>query len=115
MTIQTISTPLTALTIPSVEGEEDHWPNPFHPDFSRSAFLRKRLYARQSKWSSHTPIKWVHGHISVHGKKADANRIRLATYNVNDILPPAGTTELVPLVGQGEEDLLVFGFQEVGE
>ena len=41
-------------------------------------------------------------------------RIRLATYNVNDKLPPPGTTELAPLVGQGEEDLLVFGLQEMG-
>jgi hypothetical protein len=39
----------------------------------------------------------------------------LATYNVNDKLPPPGTTELTPLTGSGEEDILVFGFQEVGE
>lgn len=42
-------------------------------------------------------------------------RIRLATYNVNDKLPPPGTTELMPMVGDGVDDLLVFGFQEVGE
>jgi len=42
-------------------------------------------------------------------------RIRLATYNVNDKLPPPGTTELTPMVGNGEDDILVFGFQEVGE
>lgn len=42
-------------------------------------------------------------------------RIRATTYNVNDKLPPPGTTELASLVGSGEEDILVFGFQEVGE
>ena len=42
-------------------------------------------------------------------------RIRLATYNVNDKLPPPGTTELAPLVGDRDEDVLVFGFQEIGE
>lgn len=42
-------------------------------------------------------------------------RIRVATYNVNDRLPPKDTIELATMVGQGEEDLLVFGFQEVGE
>lgn len=41
-------------------------------------------------------------------------RIRIATYNVNDRLPPRDTVELGPMVGKGEEDLLVFGFQEVG-
>lgn len=39
----------------------------------------------------------------------------MATYNVNDKLPPQGTTELASLVGKGQEDLLVFGFEEVGE
>lgn len=34
---------------------------------------------------------------------------------MNDKLPPKGTTELAPLVGDGTDDLLVFGFQEVGE
>lgn len=33
---------------------------------------------------------------------------------MNDKLPPPGTTELASLVGEGEEDVLVFGFQEVG-
>ena len=42
-------------------------------------------------------------------------RIRCTTFNVNDKLPPPGTTELSSLVGAGEGDLLVFGFQEVGE
>ena len=46
--------------------------------------------------------------------RTDFIRIRIATYNVNDKLPPQGTRELAPLVGSGEEDLLVFGFQEVG-
>jgi hypothetical protein len=39
-------------------------------------------------------------------------RIRCATYNVNDKLPPKGTTELVSIVGDGSDDILVFGFQE---
>lgn len=42
------------------------------------------------------------------------DRIRCATYNVNDKLPPKGTTELASLVGDGSDDLLVFGFQEAG-
>lgn len=41
--------------------------------------------------------------------------IRIATYNVNDKVPPKGTLELAPLVGEGEDDLLVFGFQEAGK
>ena len=41
-------------------------------------------------------------------------RMRVSTFNVNDKLPPPGTTELASLVGTGKEDLLVFGFQEVG-
>jgi hypothetical protein len=41
-------------------------------------------------------------------------RIRCTTYNVNDKLPPPDTLELAPLVGNGQEDVLVFGFQEVG-
>jgi phosphatidylinositol-bisphosphatase len=41
-------------------------------------------------------------------------RIRCATYNVNDKLPPKGTTELASLVGDGSDDILVFGFQEAG-
>jgi hypothetical protein len=43
----------------------------------------------------------------------DGDRLRLSTYNVNDKLPPTETTELASVVGQGEEDILVFGFQEV--
>jgi hypothetical protein len=42
------------------------------------------------------------------------HRIRCATYNVNDKLPPKGTTELASIVGDGSDDILVFGFQEVG-
>lgn len=34
---------------------------------------------------------------------------------MNDKLPPPGTKELAPLAGSGEEDILVFSFQEVGE
>lgn len=33
---------------------------------------------------------------------------------MNDKLPPKGTTELASLVGDGSDDLLVFGFQEAG-
>lgn len=33
---------------------------------------------------------------------------------MNDKLPPKGTTELVSVVGDGSDDLLVFGFQEAG-
>jgi len=33
---------------------------------------------------------------------------------VNDKLPPKGTTELASFVGDGSDDLLVFGFQEAG-
>jgi phosphatidylinositol-bisphosphatase len=33
---------------------------------------------------------------------------------VNAKLPPKGTTELASLVGDGSDDLLVFGFQEAG-
>lgn len=50
-----------------------------------------------------------------HGEAGLTGRIRCATYNVNDKLPPKGTTELAPLVGDGTDDLLVFGFQEVGK
>ena len=49
------------------------------------------------------------------GDELTNDRIRLATYNVNDKLPPPGTTELTPMVGAGDEDILVFGFQEVGK
>ncbi|WWC67008.1 uncharacterized protein I206_100915 [Kwoniella pini CBS 10737] len=78
-----------------VHQEEEHYPDPYLPTFSRTNFLRKRLFARQDKWSRREEIK-----------------IRIATYNVNDKIPPEGTTELAPLVGKGEEDILVFGFQE---
>ena len=33
---------------------------------------------------------------------------------MNDKLPPKGTTELASLVGDGSDDVLVFGFQEAG-
>jgi hypothetical protein len=38
----------------------------------------------------------------------------MATFNVNDKLPPKGSTELRPLTGDGEDEILVFGLQEVG-
>ncbi|WVF66286.1 hypothetical protein IAT40_001026 [Kwoniella sp. CBS 6097] len=80
-------------TTPATDDEE--YPDPYLPTFSRTEFLRKRLYARQEKWSTRSQVK-----------------IRIATYNVNDKIPPEGTLELAPLAGKGEEDILVFGFQE---
>ncbi|RXK37280.1 hypothetical protein M231_05422 [Tremella mesenterica] len=79
------------------EKDEEH-PNPFAEGFSRTVFLRKRLFIRESEWSSRTSL-----------------RVRIATYNVNDRLPPKGSKELSPLVGKGSEDILVFGLQEVGD
>lgn len=37
--------------------EEDQFPNPFSPGFSRTAFLRKRLFARQDTWSEQKEVK----------------------------------------------------------
>ncbi|WVQ80297.1 hypothetical protein IAT38_002402 [Cryptococcus sp. DSM 104549] len=74
---------------------EDPFPDPYAPTFSRTTFLRKRVFASQSTWASPQDIK-----------------LRLATYNVNDKVPPRGTTELAGLVGEGEEDLIVVGLQE---
>ncbi|WVR03400.1 hypothetical protein IAU60_000391 [Kwoniella sp. DSM 27419] len=79
----------------NTEKEDPEYPDPYHPSFSRTRFLRQRLYARQEEWSKRQPV-----------------RIRIATYNVNDKVPPQGTLELAPLTGSGEEDILVFGFQE---
>ncbi|KAK8845296.1 hypothetical protein IAR55_006009 [Kwoniella newhampshirensis] len=93
----TADTPTTAITLVSATSglDEEECPDPYLPSFSRTDFMRKRLFTRQEKWSTKTDI-----------------RIRVATYNVNDKIPPKGTLELAPLVGDGEEDLLVFGFQE---
>ncbi|OCF43755.1 hypothetical protein I317_02359 [Kwoniella heveanensis CBS 569] len=100
----TLDTPLSSVaeaiqatpaTPADAAAEEDEHPDPYLPTFSRTEFLRKRLYARQEKWSTRAEMK-----------------IRIATYNVNDKIPPEGTLELAPLAGKGEEDLLVFGFQE---
>jgi hypothetical protein len=53
-----LTTPLTALTLPpDVEDEEDVFPNPYLPTFSRTAFLRKRVFAKQEQWSSRIPLK----------------------------------------------------------
>jgi phosphatidylinositol-bisphosphatase len=53
-----LTTPLTALTLPpDVEDEEDIFPNPYLPTFSRTAFLRKRVFAKQEQWSSRIPLK----------------------------------------------------------
>ncbi|WWC57979.1 uncharacterized protein I303_100514 [Kwoniella dejecticola CBS 10117] len=101
-TTTTIETPLISSssknqleTASPVSPETEQYPDPYLPTFSRTHFLRKRLFAGQDKWSAREEIK-----------------IRIATYNVNDKIPPEGTTELSPLVGKGEEDILVFGFQE---
>ncbi|WWD06010.1 hypothetical protein V865_004095 [Kwoniella europaea PYCC6329] len=94
----TVDTPLASSTSKDPAGpseEEEQYPDPYLPTFSRTKFLRKRLFARQDKWSRREKVK-----------------IRIATYNVNDKIPPEGTLELAPLVGKGEEDILVFGFQE---
>ncbi|OCF71352.1 hypothetical protein I204_07979 [Kwoniella mangroviensis CBS 8886] len=94
----TIDTPLasSASKDPAEPSEEEEqYPDPYLPTFSRTKFLRKRLFARQEKWSRREEVK-----------------IRIATYNVNDKIPPEGTLELAPLAGKGEEDILVFGFQE---
>ncbi|KAL1409612.1 hypothetical protein Q8F55_003607 [Vanrija albida] len=80
-----------------VDGDEaELYPNPYTVGFSRTAFLRKRLFGRQDKWSSTTPVS-----------------IRVVTYNVNNRIPPTGTKELAPVVGYGAEDIIVVGLQEV--
>ncbi|WVW81619.1 hypothetical protein I302_103614 [Kwoniella bestiolae CBS 10118] len=97
-TTLTVDTPLLSSTSKETtepSEEEEQYPDPYLPTFSRTKFLRKRLFARQDKWSRREEIK-----------------IRIATYNVNDKIPPEGTLELGPLAGKGEEDILVFGFQE---
>ncbi|ORY31996.1 Endonuclease/exonuclease/phosphatase [Naematelia encephala] len=93
--MQTLKAPLTAMSITPGDEDEEH-PNPRQPSFSRTSFLRKRLFAQQDRWSTRAKV-----------------RVRLATYNVNDKLPPQGTTELASLVGNGEDDILIFGFQEL--
>lgn len=40
--------------------------------------------------------------------------IRCVTYNVNDRIPPTGTTELAEVLGYGAEDIIVVGIQEAG-
>ncbi|BEJ11943.1 hypothetical protein CspHIS471_0204030 [Cutaneotrichosporon sp. HIS471] len=77
------------------EGETEQYPNPYVEGFSRPGFLRKRLFSRQEKWSTRKPVS-----------------IRIVTYNVNDRVPPPGTKELAPILGYGEEDILVVGLQE---
>ena len=79
------------------------YPNPHEPKFDRTAFIRRRMYARTGDWSEDREV-----------------RVRVGTYNVNDHVPNDGTDETVDsgmkdLVGNGEEEILVFGFQEVGE
>ncbi|ODN75742.1 hypothetical protein, variant [Cryptococcus amylolentus CBS 6039] len=69
--------------------------NPTSPNFNRPAYLRSHVLSQSSSYTSTTPLN-----------------IRCATYNVNNKVPPKGTTELAGLVGQGEEDVIVVGLQE---
>ncbi|WVQ76507.1 hypothetical protein IAR50_006177 [Cryptococcus sp. DSM 104548] len=69
--------------------------NPTSPEFNRPAYLRSHVLSQSSSYTSPIPIQ-----------------IRCATYNVNNKIPPKGTTELAGLVGEGEEDLIVVGLQE---
>ena len=76
-------------------------PNPYLPTYSRTSFLRSRLFSSLPNWSSSVPIK-----------------IRTVSYNVNDKVPPKGTLELKGLVGGDDEersDLIVVGLQEAGK
>lgn len=71
------------------------YPNPYAEGFSRTDFLRKQLYSRRDKWTTTKSVS-----------------IRIVTYNVNDRVPPPGTKELGPLVGYGQDDIVVVGLQE---
>nr|ODN77240.1 hypothetical protein L203_06319 [Cryptococcus depauperatus CBS 7841] len=72
--------------------------DPYSPTFSRHSFLRSRLFSLLPSWSITVPLK-----------------IRCATYNVNDKVPPQGTKELGGLVGDGSDDLIVVGLQEAAD
>lgn len=88
-------------TTTTIKQAEDLQPNPYLPTFSRTSFLRSRLFSSLPHWSSSVPIK-----------------IRTVSYNVNDKVPPKGTLELKGLVGGEDEegsDLIVVGLQEAGE
>ncbi|KAL7408877.1 Endonuclease/exonuclease/phosphatase [Mrakia frigida] len=65
----------------------------------RDQHIRKALLARHEEWTTPVPI-----------------RLRIATFNVNDSLPPS-TLSLAPLVlgppPSLPADILVFGFEEV--
>ncbi|TYJ52019.1 hypothetical protein B9479_007396 [Cryptococcus floricola] len=69
--------------------------NPTSPNFNRPSYLRSHVLSQSSSYTSTTPIN-----------------VRCATYNVNNKIPPKGTTELAGLVGRGEEDVIVVGLQE---
>ncbi|ODO01800.1 hypothetical protein L198_02525 [Cryptococcus wingfieldii CBS 7118] len=69
--------------------------NPTSPNFNRPSYLRSHVLSQSSSYTSTTPLN-----------------IRCATYNVNNKVPPKGTTELAGLVGRGEEDVIVVGLQE---
>lgn len=77
------------------DDEASRFPNPYVDGFDRTGFLRKRLYSQRDKWTTTKPVS-----------------IRIATYNVNDRVPPSGTKELGPLVGHGQNDIIVVGLQE---
>lgn len=36
----------------------DDFPNPYVKGFDTQDFIRKRLFERQSKWSSKKPVRW---------------------------------------------------------
>lgn len=58
LSVDTPNTSVTIGTTPSqAEDEDDLYPDPYLPTFSRTSFLRKRLFAKQDKWSSQTPIR----------------------------------------------------------
>lgn len=58
--VQTLQTTSTSLPVESSDAAaDDEFPNPFLPDLSRTAFLRKRLFARQDQWSERRKIKYV--------------------------------------------------------
>ncbi|KIR79357.1 inositol-polyphosphate 5-phosphatase [Cryptococcus gattii EJB2] len=96
--IPTSKSPKHEVNTTTSKQAEDPQPNPYLPTFSRTSFLRSRLFSSLSSWSSSLPIK-----------------IRTVSYNVNDKVPPKGTLELKGLVGGDDEetsDLIVVGLQE---
>jgi hypothetical protein len=37
--------------------DDSRFPNPYHPSFNRTSFLRERLFERQDKWSTISPVR----------------------------------------------------------